>query len=88
MLIECLIKSEGPTNFTASGFIFEFKANERGHKVCQVNSGAARERLLSLPDFRVYDPPEEYMTEVPTFRGPSPNPKKRRTRDVDRTAVD
>jgi hypothetical protein len=88
MLIECLIQSEGPTHFTASGFIFEFKENEHGHKVCQVDSRAARERMLSLPDFRVYDPPEEYMTEVPAFRGPSPNPRKRRVRNADRAAAD
>jgi len=59
MLIECLTKREGPTRFNLHGFPYEFKANEHGHAVCQVNSREHREYLLSMPaDFREYQPPQ------------------------------
>lgn len=59
MLIECLTKREGPTRFSLHGFPYEFKANEHGHAVCQVNSREHREYLLSMPsDFREYQSPQ------------------------------
>ena len=74
MLIECLIESDGPTAITIGPWNYLFKLNEHGHKVCPVNSREARERMLSLPDFRPYEPPA------------SPLPKQRK-RNADRAAA-
>jgi len=66
MLIECLTKREGPTRFNLHGFPYEFKANEHGHAVCQVNSREHREYLLSMPnDFREYQPPQSKPESPP-----------------------
>jgi hypothetical protein len=76
MLIECLIKSDGPTSMTVGSFTYLFQFNEHGHKVCAVNSREARDRMLSLADFRPYEPPTE-----PTATAP------KRKRNANRTAT-
>lgn len=71
MLIECLIEKGAGSQITPihiGGFDYLFRPNEHGHSVCEVNSGEAKNRLLSLKHFREYEPPMEYMTKVPVFR--------------------
>lgn len=78
MLIECLIGGDGPNSVTIGSFIYLFRANEHGHKVCPVNSREARERLLSLPDFKEYEPPQDTLTAAPA---------RKRKRNANRATV-
>jgi hypothetical protein len=59
MLIECLTKRDGPTIFNLHGFKYTFSQNEDGRYVSPVNSREHREYLLSMPDFREYQPAEK-----------------------------
>jgi hypothetical protein len=61
MLIECLIKREEPVTVRdIHGFRYEFKPNEEGRKVCEVNSGEHRSMMLAFPgSYRVYIHPEK-----------------------------
>uniref|UniRef100_I2Q027 Uncharacterized protein n=1 Tax=Desulfovibrio sp. U5L TaxID=596152 RepID=I2Q027_9BACT len=57
MLIECMVEREGPSVATICGFTYTFKEQPDGAKVCDVNNGGHRERMLSMPAFyRVYEP--------------------------------
>lgn len=57
MLIQCLVEREGPSVATICGFTYTFKEMPDGAKVCDVNNGGHRERMLSMPAFyRVYEP--------------------------------
>ena len=57
MLIECLVKRDGPSVATILGRTYEFEEQPDGAKVCDVNNGGHRERTLSMPAvFKVYKP--------------------------------
>ena len=69
MLIECLIKRDGPTHFNLHGFEYVFKPDGFGHNVREVNSREHREYLLSLKnDFRVYEPPAPALPVEPSVQ--------------------
>ncbi len=72
MLIECLInRDEDVTVRDIHGFRYEFKVNEHGHKVCQVNSGEHRSMMLAFPaSYKIYVPPLNFgpMGDAPTER--------------------
>lgn len=78
MLIECMIGGEGPNSMTVGSFTYLFRANKHGVKVCEVNSREAQERMLSLEDFKEYNPP---LDQVVTTR-------KGKRRDANRTSND
>lgn len=61
MLIECLIKrDEEITVRDIHGFRYEFKPNEDGHKICEVNSGEHRSMMLAFSEsYRIYVSPKE-----------------------------
>ena len=58
MLVECLIKREGPTVVTMEGFSYEFKDREGdGRMVCEMHNGGHIDRLLSTKTlYRPYIP--------------------------------
>ena len=57
MLIQCLVERDGPSVASIGGFTYSFEEQPDGAKVCDVNNGGHRERMLSMPDFyKVYDP--------------------------------
>lgn len=57
MLIECLVKRDGPSVATILGHTYLFEEQPDGAKVCDINNGGHRERMLSMPAlFRVYHP--------------------------------
>jgi hypothetical protein len=57
MLIECLIKREGPTHVTVAGFDYVFTKNDEGRKVCEVLSSDHQSYLLAFPKlYREYKP--------------------------------
>lgn len=57
MLIECLIERDGYSVVTVQRNMYEFKRNELGKQVCEINSGSHLEYLLKLPDFQEYKEP-------------------------------
>ena len=57
MVIQCLIKRDGPTHMNLNGFSYAFEKNQHGHYVAEVNSREHREYLMGLPDFKVYETP-------------------------------
>lgn len=62
MLIQCLVKRDGPSVATIMGFTYTFKEQPDGAKVCDVNNGGHRERMLSMPGlFKVYEPLTETL---------------------------
>lgn len=57
MLIQCLVDRDGPSVATIMGFTYTFKEQPDGAKVCDVNNGGHRDRMLSMPAlYRVYEP--------------------------------
>jgi len=56
MLLECLIKREGPTEVNYFGFKYLFDDDGTGAKVCDVNSEEHRKQLISTGYYRIYDP--------------------------------
>lgn len=56
-MIQCLVEREGPSVATILGFTYVFEEQPDGAKVCDVNNGGHRERMLSMPAFyKVYEP--------------------------------
>lgn len=55
MLIECLIRRDGPTHVTIDGFDYVFAANSEGRKVCEVLSSAHQSHFLALKDYIPYE---------------------------------
>lgn len=61
MIIECLIKREGPTEIIINGFKYMFKKNDAGHYVAPVLSGEHRAWMLrDSQSFREYNPEKDY----------------------------
>lgn len=58
MLIECLIKRDGPTHVVVAGFDYVFKPNERGRSVCEVMSSGHQAHFLALKDYVEYKAPK------------------------------
>ena len=57
MLIECIIKRDGPTEIVYDRFAYRFRANEHGHAVCEVRNPGHVKQFLRFPkSFRVYNP--------------------------------
>jgi hypothetical protein len=57
VLIQCLVERDGPSVASIGGFTYTFEEQLDGAKVCDVNNGGHRERMLSMPAFyKVYDP--------------------------------
>jgi len=56
MLIECLIKREGPTQVNYAGRTYRFEDDGTGAKVCDVNSDEHRAQLISTGFYQIYDP--------------------------------
>lgn len=77
MLLQCLLKRDGPTNIPIGGFEYRFKENEHGDVVCDVQNNGDAERLLASPWFKRYTPPDTTSTSSKsrageTSTGPSP----------------
>ena len=79
MLIQCLVERDGPSVASIGGFTYTFEEQPDGAKVCDVNNGGHRERMLSMPAFyKVYEPgqasslpPEKKAdpaVDIPDFR--------------------
>lgn len=64
MLIECLIKREGPTHVTIAGFDYVFAKNAEGRKVCEVLSTGHQNHLLELQHYVPYVPSETAQNEA------------------------
>ncbi|MHC1788309.1 hypothetical protein [Solidesulfovibrio sp.] len=57
---------------TILGFAYTFEEQPDGAKVCDVNNGGHRERMLSMPAFyRVYEPGQS--SDVPAEPGTKPD---------------
>ena len=70
MLIQCLVERDGPSVATIMGHTYTFKEQPDGAKVCDVNNGGDRERMLSMPAlYRVYQPKAETGTTMPSEPG-------------------
>lgn len=70
MLIECMVERDGPSVATIMGFTYEFKEQPDGAKVCDVNNGGHRERMLSMPAlYRVYEPTAGAKPKTPAEAG-------------------
>ena len=54
MLIECLIKRDGPTHVTVAGFDYVFLPDENGRKICKVISTGHQAHFLSMKDYVEY----------------------------------
>ena len=66
MLIECMIKRDGPCIRTIHGREYRFKPDEKGRLVCQVDNGEHANMMLAFPrDYRVYSPVAPETTEAP-----------------------
>jgi len=66
MLIECLIKRDGPTHVNVAGFDYVFEKNEEGRSVCDVISSGHQAHFLELKGTFVPYKPEGVEEEVAT----------------------
>lgn len=73
MLIECLIKRDGPTHVTLAGFDYVFDENKEGRKVCDVLSTDHQAHFLALKDYIPYKPAAPYKVEP--AEDPEPEPE-------------
>ncbi len=64
MLIECLIKRDGPTHVTIAGFDYVFIPNEERKSVCEVMSSGHQAHFLALKDYVEYVPPRKKVSEI------------------------
>ena len=64
MLIECLIKREGPTHINVAGFDYVFEKNKEGRSVCDVISSGHQAHFLELQGTFVPYKPEGMEEEV------------------------
>lgn len=63
MLIECLIKRDGPCIRTIHGIEYRFEPDEDGRLVCQVDRGEHASIMLAFPgDYKPYVPKEKGRT--------------------------
>lgn len=70
MLIECLIKRDGPTEVIVGGLKYVFSSNAYGDYVGDVVNDGAAEFLLSMPNlYRRYEPSFELTGEAVRERG-------------------
>lgn len=71
MLIECLIKREGPTHINIHGFPYVFDKNEHGHYVCEVVSDSHANYLMRTSGkyYRPYSSPETDQVPDPSAVG-------------------
>lgn len=70
MLIECLIKREGPTHINVAGFDYVFEKNKEGRSVCDVISSGHQAHFLELGSFVPYERGETKKTEVDSLEEP------------------
>lgn len=70
MLIQCLVERDGPSVATIMGHTYAFKEQSDGAKVCDVNNGGDRERMLSMPAlYKVYRPKSGSGPKMPPEPG-------------------
>jgi len=74
MLIECLIKRDGPTHVNVAGFEYVFEKNEEGRSVCDVISTGHQAHFLALDSFISYKPRGEKQEELPPEKTREPVP--------------